>query len=152
MGSSVPDKPTGSGAEQSVSSIRYHDPRTVIEENLGLLEDVPHIDDTPEASNATVVALLDLLANAYAMSILYHLFCEERPLRFSELEETLGVSPKVLSQRLTELGEAGLISRTSYDEIPPRVEYEPTTKAEELEPAFQFLYAWAERYDLEDHG
>lgn len=124
----------------------------MIDGYLGLLKDVPHIDDTPEEANATIVELLKLLANAYAMAILYYLFCENRPLRFTELEDALGVSPIVLSQRLSEFVEAGLVSRTSYDEIPPRVEYEPTTTAEALDPAFQFLYTWADHYDLEDRA
>lgn len=146
MESSEPDERSSSRTEQLP---RNDDPRTVVEEYDFLLDDVPHIDDTPTELNATVGDLLELLTNAYALGILYQLFCEQRPLRFSELEERLGVSPKVLSQRLTELVEAGLISRRSYDEIPPRVEYEPTAKANELDPAFQFLYAWAARYGPE---
>ncbi|WP_425499734.1 winged helix-turn-helix transcriptional regulator [Halorarum halobium] len=66
-----------------------------------------------------------------------------------ELEDATGASPKVLSQRLSEFVDAGLVSRRSYDEIPPHVEYEPTEKASALDPAFQFLYAWAHRYDVE---
>jgi DNA-binding HxlR family transcriptional regulator len=143
------DESAVSRTEQAASSVQQHDPRTVVEEYLYLLEDVPHIDNTPKESHTTVSELLDLVTNAYAMAILYQLFCEKRPLRFSELEAALDVSPKVLSQRLTELVESGLVSRQSYDEIPPRVEYEPTTKAKELDPAFQFLYAWAERYELD---
>lgn len=136
--------------ESTVSQIeREHDARTVVEAHLSLLEDAPHIDNTPKELHTTVSKLLDLVTNAYAMEILYQLFCEKRPLRFSELETALDVSPKVLSQRLTELVETGLVSRQSYDEIPPRVEYEPTTKAKELDPAFQFLYAWAARYEID---
>lgn len=123
--------------------------RTVVEEYMYLLEDVPHLDETPEDLHSSVGDLLGLLTNAHAMAILYQLFCEKRPLRFSELEASTDASPKVLSQRLKELNDADLVSRTSYDEIPPHVEYEPTTKAAELDPAFQFLYAWAMQNDLE---
>lgn len=143
------NEPSGSHTEQTALTAHERDPRATVEEYLYLLDDASHIDDRPAKAHTTIVELLDLLTNAYALPIVDHLFCEKRPLRFSELEEELGVSPKVLSQRLTELAEAGLVSRQSYDEIPPRVEYEPTTKAEELGPAFQFLYAWAERYDLD---
>lgn len=143
MDSSEENSSTVSQIEQE------HDARTVVEEHLPLLEDVPHIDNTPKELHTTVSELLDLVTNAYAMAVLYQLFCEKRPLRFSELEAALDVSPKVLSQRLTELVETGLVSRQSYDEIPPRVEYEPTTKAKELDPAFQFLYAWAAHYELD---
>ncbi|WP_238717424.1 winged helix-turn-helix transcriptional regulator [Natronorubrum halophilum] len=121
----------------------------MVEEYQYLLDDVPYIDDTPKELNETVGDLLDLMTNAHALAVFYHLFCEKRPLRFSELEGAIDVTPKVLSQRLAELTDAGLVSRRSYDEIPPRVEYEPTTKARELDPAFQFLYAWAARYGSE---
>lgn len=133
-----------SGTERTVSAERT-DPRAVIEEYFFLLDGVPPIDETPRNLHETVSTLLDLLTNAHAMSILYSLFCEQRPLRFTELEEATGASPKVLSQRLKEFVEAGLVSRRSYDESPPHVEYEPTPMAEDLDPAFQFLYAWAAR-------
>ncbi len=135
-----------SGAEHAVSTGRT-DPKVVVEEYFYLLDGVPSIDETPRNLHETVSTLLDLLTNAHAMSILYSLFCEQRPLRFTELEEATGASPKVLSQRLKEFVEAGLVSRRSYDENPPHVEYEPTPMAEELDPAFQFLYAWAARHE-----
>ncbi|AUX10602.1 MarR family transcriptional regulator [Halalkaliarchaeum desulfuricum] len=44
--------------------------------------------------------------------------------------------------------DAGLLSRTAYDEVPPRVEYEPTEKARALFPAFGHLHVWAHEYEL----
>jgi DNA-binding HxlR family transcriptional regulator len=91
--------------------------------------------------------LFDLLGRAHAIAILYYVTRRERrPWRFTELQEALDVSPNTLSNRLSELTEAGLLERRSYDEIPPRVEYEATTKAMELNPIFADLYAWAERH------
>jgi DNA-binding HxlR family transcriptional regulator len=119
----------------------------VVVEYFYLLEGVPPIDETPTDLNETVSSLLDVLTGAHAMSIFYTLFCEQRPLRFTELESATGASPKVLSRRLKEFVEAGLVTRRSYDESPPHVEYEPTAMAKELDPAFQFLYAWAARHD-----
>jgi DNA-binding HxlR family transcriptional regulator len=113
-----------------------------------LLDEVPHVDEVPEGLHGTVDDLLVLLTRAHALAVLYRLVCAEEPLRFGELETATGASSKVLSQRLGEFVDAGLVVRESYDEIPPRVEYEPTPKVRELEPAFQFLYAWAMRYDL----
>jgi DNA-binding HxlR family transcriptional regulator len=134
--------------DQSASPSRDQDPHAVVEEYRYLLDGVPHIDETPEELHLTVSEFLDLVSNSYSMAILYHLFCEQRPLRFNELEDATGASPKVLSQRLKEFAEVGLVARQSYDEIPPRVEYEPTPKAKALDPAFQFLYAWSARFDL----
>jgi DNA-binding HxlR family transcriptional regulator len=93
--------------------------------------------------------LLDLLGKAHTMAILREFAFADEPLRFSDLEETLGVSPNTLSERLKELVAAGLLARKSYDEIPPRVEYRPTEKAEALFPAFCHFHRWAGEYDLE---
>lgn len=123
------------------------DPETVVLEYFYLLEGVPSIDETPTDLNETVSSLLDVLTGAHAMSVFYTLFCEQRPLRFTELESATGASPKVLSRRLKEFVEAGLVTRRSFDESPPHVEYEPTAMAKELDPAFQFLYAWAARHN-----
>jgi DNA-binding HxlR family transcriptional regulator len=119
----------------------------VVLEYFYLLEGVPSIDETPTDLNETVSSLLDVLTGAHAMSVFYTLFCEQRPLRFTELESATGASPKVLSRRLREFVEAGLVTRRSFDESPPHVEYEPTAMAKELDPAFQFLYAWAARHN-----
>ena len=90
---------------------------------------------------------MDLLGRAHALAILYYVARrEQRPWRFSELQDELDVSPNTLSNRLAELTEAGLLERRSYDEIPPRVEYEATTKARELDPIFRDLYEWADRH------
>jgi DNA-binding HxlR family transcriptional regulator len=81
------------------------------------------------------------------MAILYYLTRrDQRPWRFGELQDELDVSPNTLSNRLSELTEAGLLERRSYDEIPPRVEYVATTKARELSPIFGDLYRWAQRH------
>jgi DNA-binding HxlR family transcriptional regulator len=123
------------------------DPESVVVEYFYLLEGVPPIDETPRELNETVGSLLGVLTGAHAMAIFYALFCEQRPLRFTELERATEASPKVLSRRLKEFVEAGLVTRRSYDESPPHVEYEPTVMAKELDPAFQFLYAWAARHN-----
>ena len=139
------ETPRSSQSEHTGPPARLH-PEAVVAEYLYLLEGVPPIDETPRTLNETVSSLLEVLTGAHAMSIFYALFCEQRPLRFTELERATGASPKVLSRRLKEFVEAGLVTRRSYDESPPHVEYEPTTMAKELDPAFQFLYAWAARH------
>lgn len=55
------------------------------------------------------------------------------PRRFGELRESLaGISPKTLTDRLRELEAAGLVVRTMYPEIPPRVEYRLTERGQDL--------------------
>ena len=103
----------------------------------------------PMAVDATVRAFLEYATRAHALAVVGELVCEDGPLRFSDFQERLSVSPKTLSARLAELVEGGFAVRRSYDEIPPRVEYELTRKARDLRPVFEFLYGWAATYDLD---
>ena len=96
----------------------------------------------------TVADLLDLLGRAHAMEILSAFAFAEEPLRFSDIEEDLQVAPNTLSVRLSELTDAGLLDREAYDEIPPRVEYTPTERAETLFPVFAHLHHWAIEHEL----
>lgn len=84
--------------------------------------------------------MLDLL-NAFRSS-------QGRPIRFRDLQTRLGLSPKTLSYRLRTLVEAGFLTRRAYNEIPPRVEYEPTQKVTDLLPLFETLDVWAARNTL----
>ncbi|MEU4606295.1 helix-turn-helix domain-containing protein [Kribbella sp. NPDC023972] len=64
--------------------------------------------------------------------------------RFVELERRIGViTPKVLTQRLRQLERDGLILRTYYPEVPPRVEYEISDLGRSLAPLFQSLAEWS---------
>jgi DNA-binding HxlR family transcriptional regulator len=96
----------------------------------------------------TVAELLDLLGKAHAMAVLSAFAFAEGPLRFSDLEAQLEVPPNTLSARLSDLTGVGLLDRESFNEIPPRVEYTPTEKAESLFPLFAHLHHWAIEYDL----
>jgi DNA-binding HxlR family transcriptional regulator len=102
-----------------------------------------------ERVEATVSELLDLFGRAHAMAIVREFALAEGTLRFSELENALGVPPNTLSQRLRELRAAGLLERRSYDEVPPRVEYRPTASARALFPAFGHIHRWATEHDLD---
>lgn len=101
-----------------------------------------------ERINHTVAALLDLLGKAHTMAVLSAFAFTEGSLRFSDLETELDIAPNTLSTRLQELTEAGLLHREAYDEVPPRVEYTPTEKAESLFPVFAHLHHWAIEYEL----
>ena len=68
--------------------------------------------------------------------------------RFNELLENMRlVSPKILSKRLKELEERGLISRQRFNEIPPRVEYSLTPSGRELVKSFKGVGAWALKWE-----
>ena len=85
---------------------------------------------------------MDLIRGKWKAVILCHL--NDEPKRFLELQRiTCGVSQKVLNQKLSELEKNGLIYKTTYPEVPPRVEYSLTELGTELFPALDLLEKWA---------
>jgi DNA-binding HxlR family transcriptional regulator len=65
------------------------------------------------------------------------------PLRFTGLHErVIGISQRMLSQTLRSLNRDGLVTRTSYAEVPPRVEYELTPLGHSLGAAVAGLVGW----------
>lgn len=68
-------------------------------------------------------------------------------LRFSELRNRIeGVTPKVLTQTLRALERDGLVTRTVFAEVPPRVEYELTDLGRDLLGPIDAIRVWAERH------
>lgn len=66
--------------------------------------------------------------------------------RFSELGRVVqGISQKMLTQTLRSMEREGLVTRTVYPEVPPRVEYRLTELGHELAEAFCGVWTWAER-------
>jgi DNA-binding HxlR family transcriptional regulator len=66
------------------------------------------------------------------------------PLRFGELEQAVaGISQRMLTLTLRHLVEDGLVIRTAYAEVPPRVEYELTELGQTLVPLVKALAEWA---------
>jgi DNA-binding HxlR family transcriptional regulator len=96
-----------------------------------------------------VAELFSVLGRPHMLQIL-HVFEESKgaPIRFNQLQTRLQISPKTLSQRLRTLVEAGFLARRAYNEIPPRVEYQPTPKTEELGELFRALDRWSARNTL----
>jgi DNA-binding HxlR family transcriptional regulator len=126
----VPDPSTGLSREQAVEFRASFAP------------------EEREQIERTVAELLDLLGKAHAMAVLSAFAFAEGPLRFSDLETQLEVPPNTLSARLSDLTGAELLERESFNEVPPRVEYTPTEKAESLFPVFAHLHHWAIEYNL----
>ncbi|MET7517951.1 winged helix-turn-helix transcriptional regulator [Streptomyces sp. NPDC005480] len=68
------------------------------------------------------------------------------PKRFTELRAALpGISPKTLSSRLRPFVLTGLVTRTDYPEIPPRLEYQLTPEGARLQAVFDAMAAWAQQ-------
>lgn len=67
------------------------------------------------------------------------------PKRFTELRSTLqGISPKTLSSRLQKFVAVGIVTRTAYPEIPPRVVYELTPAGRRLQSVLDAMAEWSE--------
>jgi len=72
------------------------------------------------------------------------------PLRFGEVRDAVdGISGKVLADTLRDLERDGIVKRTAYDEMPPRVEYELTSLGQTLREPLTALGRWAEQH-IED--
>ena len=112
-----------------------------------MVTDVEQADQcfSPGGAAAQVEAALGLLDGRWKLTIVFHLFAKP-VLRFSELERAVeGVSQRMLAKQLRDLARAGLVSRTVYAEVPPRVEYRLTGAGEELRPMLQRLREWYAR-------
>lgn len=85
---------------------------------------------------------VDMLAGRWKLVILYKL--EKKTLRFGELKAIIPeISDRMLTLHLQELEKNGLVIRTAYAEIPPRVEYKLSDSARKLTPIWQQLEEWA---------
>ena len=88
---------------------------------------------------------LTLISNRWKVLILWDLLDGVK--RFGELKNLLGgVSQKVLTANLRQMEEAGLLTRTAYAEVPPRVEYALTETGRSLRPVLEAMLEWGTRY------
>lgn len=85
------------------------------------------------------------IANKWTAMVVIAL--DEGPLRFGELRQAVqGISGKVLTETLRDLERDGILSRTMYNEMPPRVEYELTALGQSLRGPLVALGRWAEEH------
>ncbi len=92
-----------------------------------------------------VEAALDVIGGKWKPLILWAL--GDETLRFNELQKKLfNVNTKMLTKQLRELEEDGVIIRTVYPQVPPRVEYSITDFGKTLIPILEALSAWGADY------
>ncbi|GAB2541667.1 winged helix-turn-helix transcriptional regulator [Gracilibacillus alcaliphilus] len=88
---------------------------------------------------------LKVVGGKWKMLILY-LLAENQPVRFNDMKRRIGVITfKTLSSQLKELEADGIVRRKEYTQIPPKVEYSLTQKAETLLPVLEQLCEWGEK-------
>lgn len=101
-------------------------------------------DSEPEVEYYQPLAdAMAVLSKKYALETISIIDAHE-PMRFKTLEDHLSdASSKTLSDRLDQLVEEDLVTRTQYEEIPPRVEYELTEDGREFRQHLEPLLDWA---------
>jgi DNA-binding HxlR family transcriptional regulator len=87
--------------------------------------------------------VLDMLADRWSILVIYGL--QNKTMRFSELERLLGdISQKMLTQTLHKLERNGMVIRTAYPVVPPKVEYRLSPMGQSLVKTLSPLCHWAE--------
>ncbi|MDE5763366.1 MAG: helix-turn-helix transcriptional regulator [Ruminococcus sp.] len=95
--------------------------------------------------NCPVDATIDLIGGKYKAVILWHLIDERK--RFSELKRLIPkATEKMLIQQLRELERVGLIIRTVYPVVPPKVEYSLSDFGRTIIPVLKAMCSWGEDY------
>ena len=98
------------------------------------------IQDTPFGYTMSVIG------GKWKMIILY-LLAANQPVRFNEMQRQIGaITYKILSAQLKELQADGLVERKEYPQIPPKVEYSLTPKAQTLLPVLEQMCEWGAQH------
>ncbi|HSP23291.1 MAG TPA: helix-turn-helix domain-containing protein [Planococcus sp. (in: firmicutes)] len=87
---------------------------------------------------------ISLLSQRWTGLIIYRLL--DGPQRFSHLTEVIGISGRLLSERLKSLEAAGVVTRKVYPETPVRIEYELTEKGFSLKPVMDAIQDWSQEW------
>lgn len=99
-------------------------------------------EEMPACPVATTVSLI---GSKWKLLIIRNLLV--RPWRFNELKKDLqGISQKVLTESLRSMEEDGIITRTVYAEVPPRVEYALSELGESMRPIIKSMEEWGISY------
>ncbi len=99
-------------------------------------------DEMPACPVATTVRMI---GSKWKLLIMRNLLA--RPWRFNELKRDLeGISQKVLTDSLRSMEDDGIITRTVYPEVPPRVEYALSELGESMRPIMNSMEAWGISY------
>lgn len=99
-------------------------------------------EELPDCPVATTVSLI---GGKWKLLIIRNLLM--RPWRFNELKKSLGgVSQKVLTDNLRSMEDDGIIIRTIFPDVPPRVEYALSPLGESMRPILDAMQLWGDKY------
>lgn len=96
-----------------------------------------------QAADCPITVTVDIIGGKWKPIIIW-LLLKEKTLRFGEITNRIpGMALKVLSRSLKELEADGILIRTAYPEVPPRVEYSLSPKGESLRQIIDLLSVWS---------
>lgn len=96
-----------------------------------------------QAADCPITVTVDIIGGKWKPVIIW-LLLKEKTLRFGEITKLIpGIALKVLSRSLKELESDGILTRTAYPEVPPRVEYSLSAKGESLKQIIDLLSIWS---------
>ncbi|CAM4409707.1 MAG: helix-turn-helix domain-containing protein [Paenibacillus macerans] len=102
---------------------------------------------TTRTYNIPAEATLEVIGGKWKLLILCHLNCGPGPMRTSELKKAIPeITQKMLIQQLRELEEDGIITRTVYNQVPPKVVYGMSELGLSLKSILDQLDEWGEQY------
>ena len=99
-----------------------------------------HLEDYGDPVFCPTNAVLNLLNGRWTLHIVRALLDGRK--RFNDIARAQGINPRTLRERLRELEEEGVVTRTVLSAIPPHVEYDLTEKGRALNGIFQALAQW----------
>ena len=89
----------------------------------------------------------NIVTKRATLEILFPLCCTTEPVRHKQFKKSLkGISSKTLSTRLSELVSEGILTRETFPEVPPRLEYKLTKKGQELIESITDLLQWMQKW------
>ena len=98
-----------------------------------------------ELPDCPVATTVQMIGSKWKLLIMRNLL--QRPWRFNELQRNLeGISQKVLTDSLRSMETDGIITRTVYPEVPPRVEYALSELGESMRPIIESMETWGLNY------
>ncbi|OKP99656.1 helix-turn-helix domain-containing protein [Paenibacillus sp. P46E] len=101
--------------------------------------------------NISVEATLEVIGGKWKCVILCHL--THGTMRTSDLKRHMpNITQKMLTQQLRELEQDGIVNRISYNQVPPKVEYELSDYGRTLSTILDSLCAWGEQHIIKEYG
>ena len=97
------------------------------------------------STNCPIEITVQLIGNKWKVLIIRDLLTGTK--RFNELMRSVtGITQKVLTSNLRSMEEAGLLIRTVYPQVPPKVEYSLTEMGKSLQPILDSMASWGNNY------